>query len=165
MRAGIAQQLGGRALAALLRLLQGCVPVAVGQVQVGTGIDQLGDDLLMRRAAVGEHDGFHQAGPAQAIDMVQINVQALDGSSALLLATRSNQIEIARALIQAGADVNQKNLMRDSPYLLAGASGRNEILQMTLSSSPSLTALRSVLPLAITAPVINSAAMLKRCAC
>ena len=47
MRAGITQQLCGHALAALLRLLQGGVAVAVRQVQVGTGIDQLGDDLLI----------------------------------------------------------------------------------------------------------------------
>ena len=67
-----------------------------------------------------------------------LNVRTLDGSSALLLATRSNQIDIARALIEAGANVNQKNLIRDSPYLLAGASGRNEILQLALAHGADL---------------------------
>ena len=48
------------------------------------------------------------------------------------------QVEIARALIEAGADVNQKNLIHDSPYLLAGASGHTAILQLTLAHGADL---------------------------
>ena len=72
---------------------------------------------------------------AQGVDL---NVQAINGSSALLLATAANQIGIAQALIHAGADVNQKNLIQDSPYLLAGASGFNEILSLTLAHGADL---------------------------
>lgn len=39
---------------------------------------------------------------------------------------------MARQLIEAGADVNRQNSRLDSPYLLAGAEGRLEILRLTL---------------------------------
>jgi ankyrin repeat protein len=39
---------------------------------------------------------------------------------ALLIATRGNGIEAARELIEAGADVNAKDRINDSPYLYAG---------------------------------------------
>lgn len=39
---------------------------------------------------------------------------------------------MARQLIKAGADVNRQNSRLDSPYLLAGAEGRLEILRLTL---------------------------------
>ena len=43
----------------------------------------------------------------------------------LMLATQNNNH-------QAGADVNAKNAIEDTPYLLAGAQGYNEILKLTL---------------------------------
>jgi ankyrin repeat protein len=41
-------------------------------------------------------------------------------------------------LIAAGADVNAKDKIQDSPYLYAGAEGRNEILKMTLAAGANL---------------------------
>jgi ankyrin repeat protein len=41
-------------------------------------------------------------------------------------------------LIAAGADVNAKDKIQDSPYLYAGAEGRNEILKMTLAAGADL---------------------------
>jgi ankyrin repeat protein len=52
----------------------------------------------------------------------------------LLLATRANLVEIARALISAGADVNAKDSIQDTPLLYAGAEGRNDILKMILAT-------------------------------
>lgn len=52
----------------------------------------------------------------------------------LLLATRANQVEIARLLIEAGADVNAKDNIRDTPFLYAGAEGRDEILRLILAT-------------------------------
>ena len=40
-----------------------------------------------------------------------VNVRTLDGSSALLLATRANQIDIAQALIAAGASLRFRRSM------------------------------------------------------
>ena len=45
---------------------------------------------------------------------------------------------VARALIAAGADVNAKDDIEDSPYLYAGAEGRIEILKMTLAAGADL---------------------------
>ena len=56
------------------------------------------DKTLLNAVSDGELDRVQQL----ISEGTDLNVQALDGSSALLLATRSNQIEIARALIQAG---------------------------------------------------------------
>jgi len=60
------------------------------------------------------------------------------GKTPLLLATELNRVEAARALIEAGADVNAKDAKQDSPYLLAGASGHMEILKLTLSHGADL---------------------------
>ena len=53
--------------------------------------------------------------------------------TALLVATHSNNVELARMLIEAGADVNAKDDINDSPYLYAGAQGRTEILAYMLA--------------------------------
>ena len=53
----------------------------------------------------------------------------------LLMATHKNYIEIAKALIDAGADVNQQDRLQDSPYLYAGAQGKTEILAYILEKA------------------------------
>lgn len=63
---------------------------------------------------------------------------ALASPEALIQAVARNDISTARHLIEAGADVNAKNSMQDSPYLLAGAEGRLEILELTLSHGADL---------------------------
>ena len=57
------------------------------------------------------------------------------GRTALLAATHGNHVAAARALIAAGADVNAKDDIEDSPFLYAGAEGRIEILAMTLPTA------------------------------
>lgn len=47
----------------------------------------------------------------------------------LLIATHENDIEIAKLLIDAGADINQQDAIQDSTYLYAGAQGKTEILR------------------------------------
>jgi ankyrin repeat protein len=54
------------------------------------------------------------------------------GRTALLAATHGNHVTVARALIAAGADVNARDDIEDSPFLYAGAEGRIDILKMTL---------------------------------
>jgi ankyrin repeat protein len=60
------------------------------------------------------------------------------GRTPLLLSTHLNRVEIAKALIANGADVNARDAKQDTPYLLAGAEGRNEILLMTLENGADL---------------------------
>ena len=46
----------------------------------------------------------------------------------LLIATHGNYIEVAKLLIEVGADINQQDNIQDSAYLYAGAQGKTEIL-------------------------------------
>ena len=64
------------------------------------------------------------------------DLEARDGQgrTALLLATRADNVEAARLLIDAGADVNAKDSIRDTPFLYAGAEGRDEILKAILAT-------------------------------
>lgn len=64
-----------------------------------------------------------------------INEQNNRGESPLLIATHNNQVEIAKALIKAGADVNLQDHIQDSAYLYAGAQGKTEILAFILENS------------------------------
>jgi len=59
--------------------------------------------------------------------------------TALVAATKANHIDAARALIDAGADVNAKDDIQDSAYLYAGARGHDEILRLTLDHGADLT--------------------------
>ncbi len=52
------------------------------------------------------------------------------GSTALMVATRANNIHAAHMLIEAGADVNAKDNIQDSPYLYAGAQGYLKIFSV-----------------------------------
>ncbi len=63
------------------------------------------------------------------------------GRTPLLLATHGNHVAAAKLLIAAGADVNAKDDIQDSPYLYAGAHGRTEILKMTLAAGADLKSL------------------------
>ncbi|HEX8664025.1 MAG TPA: ankyrin repeat domain-containing protein [Beijerinckiaceae bacterium] len=61
------------------------------------------------------------------------------GRTPLLLAVEANRVEIARALIEAGASVNAQATNQDTPWLLAGARGRTAIIAMMLPRKPDLT--------------------------
>lgn len=54
------------------------------------------------------------------------------GESPLLIATHQNFIDIAKMLIDAGANINLQDQISDSPYLYAGAQGKTEILTYML---------------------------------
>ncbi len=56
------------------------------------------------------------------------------GRTALLAAVDRNHGEIARLLIGAGADVNAQADNLDTPWLLAGASGRTGLVDLMLST-------------------------------
>lgn len=51
------------------------------------------------------------------------------GETPLLIATHENYIEVAKLLIEAGADINLQDNIQDSAYLYAGAQGKTEILK------------------------------------
>jgi len=86
------------------------------------------DQALIAVAGKGDLAGFERLVREGA------SVAARDGRgrTALLAATHGNHVAVARALIAAGADVNAKDDIQDSPYLYAGAGGLIEILKLTL---------------------------------
>ena len=47
-------------------------------------------------------------------------------------------LDVARALINEGADVNAKDFTQDTPFLVASAEGRAEILKLILGAQPDL---------------------------
>jgi len=54
------------------------------------------------------------------------------GETALLQTVQRNDIAMAKKLIDAGANINIQDQIKDSPYLVACAQGRTEILQYML---------------------------------
>lgn len=61
-----------------------------------------------------------------------INEKNADLDTPLHLAIYTDQIDIAKELIDHGADINQQNVIEDSPYLYAGAEGKTDILAYML---------------------------------
>lgn len=69
----------------------------------------------------------------------EIDARGAGGMTALVAATKRNDVAIARLLIEAGADVNAKDDIQDSAYLYAGARGHDEILRLALENGADLT--------------------------
>ncbi len=65
---------------------------------------------------------------------VDLETRDGQGRTALLLATRANAVEAAKLLIAAGADVNARDAIKDTPFLYAGAEGRDDILNAILAT-------------------------------
>ena len=75
---------------------------------------------------------------AMAADTPLIDARDSRGRTALLIATQNNDVEAARRLIAAGANVNAQDDLLDTPFLYAAAEGRLEILRMTLAAGADL---------------------------
>lgn len=69
---------------------------------------------------------------------IPLDSRDAQGRTALLIATQNNAIQAANLLINAGADVNAKDNLQDSPYLYAGAEGKLEILKKTIAAGADL---------------------------
>ena len=83
------------------------------------------DLRLLDAAQRGDHDAVVAALKSSA----SVNAQGKGGDSAVLRATRGHFLEVARVLIEAGADVNLQDDRLDSAFLLAGAEGDVAILR------------------------------------
>jgi ankyrin repeat protein len=103
--------------------------------------------LFMAASGVSAQETGRQAMLHEAVrtnDVAQLRA-AIDGGSdleardgqgrtALLLATHADAVDLAGLLIEAGADVNAKDEIRDTPFLYAGAEGRDAILKLILAT-------------------------------
>jgi ankyrin repeat protein len=67
-------------------------------------------------------------------DSAETEVRDAEGRTPLLLATHQDKVEIAGLLIEAGADVNAKDAIHDTPFLYAGGEGRDAILRLILAT-------------------------------
>ncbi|MDT7827132.1 ankyrin repeat domain-containing protein [Pricia sp. S334] len=65
---------------------------------------------------------------------VTIDARDSDQRTALMVATYENNVEAAKMLIEAGADVNAQDNRLESPLLHAGALGYPEILKTCLAT-------------------------------
>lgn len=68
-----------------------------------------------------------------------VDAQDRAGQTALLAAVNGNHIAVAEALLDAGASINVQAANRDTPWLLAGAQGRAEIIAKMIPRGPDLT--------------------------
>lgn len=59
-----------------------------------------------------------------------VHVTNRRGRSALMMATYNHHIELVQLLIEAGADVNQQDDLKNTPYLYAAAEGYTELLEL-----------------------------------
>ncbi|WNJ89862.1 ankyrin repeat domain-containing protein [Bosea sp. 685] len=90
---------------------------------------------LIEAAAAGRADEVSRLVTAGA----PLDARDAQGRSALLLAVAGNHVGAARALLDAGASPNTQAANRDTPWLLAGALGRAEIITAMLPRKPDLT--------------------------
>jgi hypothetical protein len=91
-------------------------------------------DLPLLRAAAERGDVAEVRRIVSAGTPVDLKDEA--GRTALLLATGNGHTEVARVLIEAGADINAQAANMDTPWMLAGARGRHEILALMLPKGP-----------------------------
>lgn len=70
-----------------------------------------------------------------------LNGQDANGRTAAMAATHGNHVEAARALLEAGADVNMRDKRLDNPFLYAGAEGYLDILKLAwaVGADPKIT--------------------------
>ena len=75
------------------------------------------------------------------VDTGSVNIDANDTKlrTALMIATHQQNNEAAKALIDAGANVNALDDMHDSPFLYAGASGYAQIVSYCLQRGADFT--------------------------
>lgn len=88
------------------------------------------DQSLLTAASRGDAAGV-TAALAQG---AAIDARDNHGQSALLFAVQRGDHGLALSLIKAGADINAEAMNHDTPWLLAGALGRTEMLAAMLES-------------------------------
>jgi ankyrin repeat protein len=106
---------------------------ALGLMLMTTAADATGAALI-EAAASGRNSEVARLVSAGA----PLEAKDSQGRSALLLAVAGNHVAVAKALLDAGASPNTQAANRDTPWLLAGALGRAEIIAAMLPRKPDL---------------------------
>lgn len=113
----------------------GCLRAALLGLMLMTTAAAAAGPALIDAAAAGRADEVARLVVAGA----PLEAQDSQGRSALLLAVAGNHVATAKALLDAGASPNTQAANRDTPWLLAGALGRAEIIAVMLPRKPDLT--------------------------
>ncbi|KQU55129.1 hypothetical protein ASG72_03155 [Bosea sp. Leaf344] len=92
-------------------------------------------DALLAAAAAGRAEEVTQLVRSGA----PLEARDAQGRSALLRAVAENHVGVAKTLLEAGASPNTQAANRDTPWLLAGALGRAEIIAAMLPHRPDLS--------------------------
>lgn len=92
-------------------------------------------DALLAAAAAGRAEEVAQLVRSGA----PLEARDAQGRSALLRAVAENHLGVAKTLLEAGASPNTQAANRDTPWLLAGALGRAEIIAAMLPHRPDLS--------------------------
>ena len=95
------------------------------------------DEQLLQAAQQGETDTV-----ASLIqDNANSNAQDSEGRTALMIAVYNNDAATTKVLLDAGADVDLQDNMKNNPFLYAGAEGYLEILKLTIAANadPTIT--------------------------
>jgi len=87
---------------------------------------------MLEAAARGDVDTLQRL-VAAAVSLESANAA---GETPLLLAVKNNHLSAAAMLIEAGSNINAQAVNKDSPWLLAGALGRTEMLRHMLPKGP-----------------------------
>ncbi len=112
-----------------------CAAILGLAVNIGAAAQEQSGGPLRRAAAAGDLLEVQRLISAGA----PLDLRDGQGRSALLLAVDGNHIAVAQALIRAGASVNAQAENRDTPWLLAGARGRTEIIAAMIPAGPDLS--------------------------
>jgi len=115
----------------ILMILLGSVSVLTGcNSDANTEQEKMsGRGQLVRAVARQDLADVERILMQQDYDINEVNEKK---ENSILIATHLNNLEIARKLIDAGANVNMQDEIKDSAYLYAGAQGRTEFLRYIL---------------------------------
>jgi uncharacterized protein len=109
-----------------LRNLLCALAAALLAVGAGAAFGDAMDRDLIASAARGD--------TAQVVELLRegadIDARDLRGRTAVMAATYGNHARTVEVLLEAGADVNRRDLMLDNPFLYAGAEGLLDILKL-----------------------------------
>jgi len=87
---------------------------------------------MLEAAARGDVDTLQRL-LAAAVSLESANAA---GETPLLLAVKNNHLSAAIMLIEAGSNINAQAVNKDSPWLLAGALGRTDMLRHMIPKGP-----------------------------
>ena len=144
--AGLPEDGGDPLVAAPLGVGQRRPPVPVGQVDVGAGLDQQVDRPDVAGAAVAKDDGLQEGGPAEPVDVVDVDRGVEEAPDDLGVAALGGPDQAGAVVAVPGVDVGP------------GGQGQLQQLQVVLAGGEEV-ALCSVWSLALTSAPASTRAL------